>query len=74
MSQNFARLAELMKRYVNPFYALRERMKGYEVAAVKEGMELLGLTAGPVRPPLVACRPKDREDLRAIMKVYEEML
>jgi len=74
MSQNFARLAELMKRYVNPFYALRERMKGYEVAAVKEGMEMLGLTAGPVRPPLVACRPKDREDLRAIMKVYEEML
>ncbi len=74
MAQNFGRLAELMRRYVNPFYALRERMKGYEVATVKEGMEMLGITAGPVRPPLVACRPKDREDLRAIMKVYEEML
>jgi len=74
MSQNFSRLAELMRRYVNPFYALRERMKGYEVTTVKEGMEMLGLTAGPVRPPLTACRPKDREDLRAVMKVYEEML
>jgi len=74
MAQNFGRLAELMRRYVNPFYALRERMKGYEVATVKEGMEMLGMTAGPVRPPLSACRAKDREDLRAIMKVYEEML
>ncbi len=74
MAQNFGRLAELMRRYVNPFYALRERMKGYEVASVKEGMEMLGMTAGPVRPPLSACRPNDREDLRAIMKVYEEML
>lgn len=74
MAQNFGRLAELMRRYVNPFYALRERMKGYEVATVKEGMEMLGMSAGPVRPPLSACRPKDREDLRAIMKVYEEML
>jgi len=74
MAQNFGRLAELMRRYVNPFYSLRERMKGYEVATVKEGMEMLGMTAGPVRPPLSACRPNDREDLRAIMKVYEEML
>ena len=69
---DFARLSELMKRYVNPFYALRERLKGYEVATVKEGMEILGLPAGPVRPPLVACRPKDRADLEAIMQVYRE--
>jgi 5-dehydro-4-deoxyglucarate dehydratase len=73
MARDFVRLGELMKRYVNPFYALRERMKGYEVATVKEGMEMLGMPAGPVRPPLTACRPKDRDDLRAVMKVYEEM-
>jgi 5-dehydro-4-deoxyglucarate dehydratase len=73
LAQDFVKLAELMKRYVNPFYALRERLKGYEVATVKEGMELLGLPAGPVRPPLVACRPKDREDLRAVMQIYQEM-
>jgi 5-dehydro-4-deoxyglucarate dehydratase len=73
MARDFLKVSELMKRYVNPFYALRERMKGYEVATVKEGMEMLGLTAGPVRPPLTACRPKDREDLRALMQVYQEM-
>jgi 5-dehydro-4-deoxyglucarate dehydratase len=73
MARDFEKLNQLMKRYVNPFYALRERMKGYEVATVKEGMEILGLPAGPVRPPLVGCRAKDREDLRAVMEVYREM-
>jgi 5-dehydro-4-deoxyglucarate dehydratase len=73
MQGDFNKLNALMKRYVNPFYALRERMRGYEVATVKEGMEMLGLSAGPVRPPLAALRAKDREDLRSVMKTYEEM-
>ena len=73
MQRDFNKLNALMKRYVNPFYALRERMRGYEVATVKEGMEILGLSAGPVRPPLAAMRSKDREDLRSVMKTYEEM-
>lgn len=73
MNRDFEKLTALMKRYVNPFYALRERLKGYEVSTVKEGMEILGLPAGPVRPPLTACRPNDRQDLEAIMNVYREM-
>lgn len=73
MHRDFVRLNELMKHYVNPFYALRERLRGYEVSTVKEGMEMLGMTAGPVRPPLTACREKDREDLRVVMKVFEEI-
>jgi 5-dehydro-4-deoxyglucarate dehydratase len=73
MEGNFQRLNQLMKRYVNPFYALRERMRGYEVATVKEGMEMLGLAAGPVRPPLTGLRSKDRADLKAIMITYQEM-
>ena len=73
MARDFVKLNELMKRYVNPFYALRERLNGYEVTTVKEGMEMLGLPAGPVRPPLTACRPKDREDLQAVMNIYKEM-
>jgi 5-dehydro-4-deoxyglucarate dehydratase len=73
MAGNFPRLNQLMKRYVNPFYALRERMRGYEVVTVKEGMEILGLPAGPVRPPLTALQPKDRADLQAIMTTYKEI-
>jgi 5-dehydro-4-deoxyglucarate dehydratase len=69
---DFAKLNELMERYVHPLYAIRERSRGYEVAAMKAAMEILGIPAGPVRPPLMNCRPKDVEDIRKLMEVYEE--
>jgi 5-dehydro-4-deoxyglucarate dehydratase len=70
---DFVRLNEMMKRYVNPLYALRERSKGYEVAVMKEAMEMFGMPAGPVRPPLMNCRAADKKDLAELMKVYAEM-
>ncbi|MBV9084128.1 MAG: 5-dehydro-4-deoxyglucarate dehydratase [Acidobacteriaceae bacterium] len=73
MQRNFIRLNELMKRYVNPLYALRERSRGYEVAVMKEAMQILGMPAGPVRPPLMNCREKDVADLRKLMDDYKEM-
>jgi 5-dehydro-4-deoxyglucarate dehydratase len=73
LKRDFTRLNELMRLYVNPLYALRERSKGYEVAAMKEAMEILGIPAGPVRPPLVNCREKDVDDLRRLMDVYKKM-
>jgi 5-dehydro-4-deoxyglucarate dehydratase len=73
LQQNFTRLNELMKRYVNPLYALRERSKGYEVAVMKKAMDLLGMPAGPVRPPLINCQPKDEKDVAELMGIYREM-
>jgi 5-dehydro-4-deoxyglucarate dehydratase len=73
MKHDFIRLNELMRRYVNPLYALRERSKGYEVAVMKEAMEMLGMPAGPVRPPLMNCKEADKKDLVELMKVYGEM-
>jgi 5-dehydro-4-deoxyglucarate dehydratase len=73
MKHDFTRLNDLMKRYVNPLYALRERSKGYEVAVMKEAMELLGMPAGPVRPPLMNCKEADKKDLAQLMKVYADM-
>ena len=73
MKGDFTRLNELMKGYVNPLYALRERSKGYEVAVMKEAMEMLGMPAGPVRPPLMNCRDADKKDLAELMKIYTEM-
>ncbi|HEY1950472.1 MAG TPA: 5-dehydro-4-deoxyglucarate dehydratase [Bryobacteraceae bacterium] len=70
---DFVRLRDLMNRYVNPLYALRERAKGYEVAVMKEAMQILGMPAGPVRPPLMNCRASDIADLRALMQVYQDM-
>ncbi len=72
MKHDFARLTDLMERYVQPLYALRERVKGYEVSVMKTAMEMLGMPAGPVRPPLENTRPRDIEDLREVMKAYDQ--
>src|SRR5438045_1250379 len=41
MTRDWTRLNGLMERYVHPLYALRERMKGYEVAVTKAALEML---------------------------------
>jgi 5-dehydro-4-deoxyglucarate dehydratase len=74
MARDFPRLNALMAKYVHPLYALRERMKGYEVSVMKEAMEMLGMPAGPARPPLTKCRPQDAEDLRKLVEVYRASL
>jgi 5-dehydro-4-deoxyglucarate dehydratase len=74
MARDFATLDVLMKKYVHPLYALRERTKGYEVAAMKAAMEIIGMPAGPVRPPLQNCSEKDIADLRELMNQYAGML
>jgi 5-dehydro-4-deoxyglucarate dehydratase len=73
LKRDFTCLNELMKRYVNPLYALRERSKGYEVAVMKTAMQVLGMAAGPVRPPLMNCQAKDEKDVAELMDVYREM-
>jgi 5-dehydro-4-deoxyglucarate dehydratase len=74
MARDYIRLTHLMERYVHPLYALRERSRGYEVAIMKEAMEMTGRCAGPVRPPLANCQEKDVEDLRRVMAVYQDFM
>jgi len=71
MAHDFTALNSLMNRFVNPLYALRERVKGYEVAVMKTAMEMMGKPAGPVRPPLENTRPQDIKDLEQIVDVYK---
>jgi 5-dehydro-4-deoxyglucarate dehydratase len=73
-ARDFARLDGLMKKYVHPLYALRERVKGYEVTVMKAAMEILGMPAGPVRPPLCSCAEKDIADLRQLLEVYADVI
>ncbi len=73
-ARDFTKLDSLMKKYVHPLYAIRERVRGYEVSVMKEAMEMLGMAGGPVRPPLENTRPKDLEDTRALMEVYRDIL
>ncbi|MGA8598938.1 MAG: 5-dehydro-4-deoxyglucarate dehydratase [Bryobacteraceae bacterium] len=70
--RDFEKLNDLMTRYVHPLYAIRERVRGYEVAVMKEAMELLGMSAGPVRPPLTKCGAQDQEALRQLISVYAD--
>jgi 5-dehydro-4-deoxyglucarate dehydratase len=74
LARDFTRLDGLMKKYVHPLYALRERVKGYEVTVMKAAMEILGMPAGPVRPPLCACSEKDLADLRQLLEAYSGMI
>jgi 5-dehydro-4-deoxyglucarate dehydratase len=74
MKRDFDALNRLMIEYVHPLYAIRERAKGYEVAVMKEAMEILGMPAGPVRPPLMNCRAQDKEDVRLLMEKYRRFV
>jgi 5-dehydro-4-deoxyglucarate dehydratase len=74
LQRDFVRLDDLMRRYVHPLYAIRDRQRGYEVAVMKTAMEILGMPAGPVRPPLSPCRAQDVDDIRKLMEVYQEFM
>src|SRR5262249_32888229 len=70
MARDFDTLDELMAKYVHPLYAIRERVKGYEVSVMKAAMDILGMPAGPVRPPLQECTERDLADIRRLLDVY----
>ena len=57
-----AELREMMRAKVYPLYELRGKRKGYEVATIKTAMTLLGMPAGPVRPPLVELTAAERQE------------
>ncbi len=69
-----ASLSRLMSNYVIPLYNIRARKRGYEVSVMKAAMTILGMPAGPVRPPLPAIRPEEENELRSLMERYKPVL
>jgi len=69
-----AALNALLERCVVPLYALRARRKGYEVSAMKAMMDMIGMSGGPVRPPLVNVKPDEEDELRTILATWEKFL
>jgi len=67
-------LAELLDRCVIPLYAIRARRKGYEVSTMKAMMDMVGMSGGPVRPPLVDVTPAELDELRVILGGWEKFL
>jgi 5-dehydro-4-deoxyglucarate dehydratase len=65
---------DLMRKYVLPLYALRDKKKGYEVAVMKKMMDLLGLPGGPVRPPLVAVTADEAAEIKKLVELYADVI
>lgn len=69
-AQDFTKLNKILIEYVHPLYALRDKLRGYEVTVMKEMMELLGIPAGPARPPLCAVKPEHQAELARLAEMY----
>ncbi|WP_081161084.1 5-dehydro-4-deoxyglucarate dehydratase [Ensifer aridi] len=63
-----ATMDEILHRFFFPFAVLRDREQGYPVSIIKAGVDLIGRTPGPVRPPLTDLKPQERETLRELIE------
>lgn len=60
----------LLKSFYLPLIELRDRRRGYAVSMVKAGADLIGRTAGKVRPPLTDLDAAERDTLSALIAAY----
>jgi 5-dehydro-4-deoxyglucarate dehydratase len=63
-----ATTGRLIEEFFLPYLAIRNRGQGYAVSIVKAGATLVGKSAGPVRPPLTDLKPKEVEELAALIR------
>ena len=56
-----------LKSFVLPYIAIRNRKRGYAVSIVKGGMDAVGRSAGPVRPPLTNLDASELAELKALI-------
>lgn len=62
-----------VKEFYVPLVQLRDRKKGYAVSLVKAGAELVGKSAGPVRPPLVMPTEEEVGELEALIERFNRL-
>ncbi|MGE3769759.1 MAG: 5-dehydro-4-deoxyglucarate dehydratase [Bdellovibrionales bacterium] len=68
---NRTRCEELLRDFFYPFMAIRNRRKGYAVAAIKAGVRLQGFDAGRVRSPLEDLTPQEEEMLAKLIAPWK---
>jgi 5-dehydro-4-deoxyglucarate dehydratase len=64
----------LLREFFHPLVRLRDTVPGYAVSLVKAGVALEGLSAGPVRAPLIMPTADDVTELRAIIAAGRAVL
>ncbi|UEM24611.1 5-dehydro-4-deoxyglucarate dehydratase (plasmid) [Skermanella mucosa] len=62
-----ATMEGILKDFFFPFAAIRDRQAGYPVSIIKAGVEIIGRTPGPVRPPLTDLTPEEKDMLRSLV-------
>ena len=60
--------ARVVEREALPVFDMRKKRPGYTTLIIKEGMNLCGMNAGSVRPPLAPLPESDRCELRDILE------
>jgi 5-dehydro-4-deoxyglucarate dehydratase len=53
--------------FLLPYLKIRGRQPGYAVSIVKAGAEIVGRSAGKVRPPLSDLTPQEYEELSSLI-------
>jgi 5-dehydro-4-deoxyglucarate dehydratase len=66
-ARDHAKVHAMLRDFVLPYIALRNRGKGYAVSIVKAGMNVVGRPAGPVRTPLLDLSAAEHEELAALV-------
>jgi 5-dehydro-4-deoxyglucarate dehydratase len=65
-----AKTQALLKDFFYPFMKIRDRQKGYAVAAIKAGVRQVGFDAGPVRAPLTDLTDEETGMLAELIEPY----
>ena len=71
MRREMDKLNALLKKYVHPLYALRDKTRGYEVTVIKKMMEMMGKPGGPARPPLVEVKAEEVAEIQRLIELYQ---
>jgi 5-dehydro-4-deoxyglucarate dehydratase len=66
-AREHALVHQMLKDFVLPYIALRNKGRGYAVSIVKAGMDVIGRPAGPVRSPLTGLLPAEMDELAALI-------
>jgi len=69
LNGNKAEAREIYENVILPIHRIRKKKKGYAVALIKAGMEIVGLPVGTnVRPPVTPVEKEHYEELEHIIK------
>ncbi|RCW78392.1 5-dehydro-4-deoxyglucarate dehydratase [Phyllobacterium bourgognense] len=67
-SEDHTTMAAILDGFFFEFAKIRDREVGYPVSIIKAGVELIGRTPGPVRPPLTNLKPDEKDMLARLIE------